>query len=169
MKRVQRRGAEARRGVAWLLVLLVLIGCAGEPGEVGEEVTLERVVDDVTPTLAAVLVGSDPASEVYVRNKRRDCEKVGIASQLHELSDSATQEELLDLVAQLNEDPATPGELFWVSIAGAEDEDTPDWSSYLEGAENITVPGVTHDGPTGLPEHPDAYAEVVRVLRYPDW
>ena len=44
------------------------------------------------PTLAAVLVGDDPASEVYVRNKRRDCEEVGIRSRLHELPASTTQE-----------------------------------------------------------------------------
>jgi len=74
-----------------------------------------------------------------------------------------------DYIAQLNEDPATPGDLFWVSMAGSEDEDTPAESSYLDGAENITVPGVTHDGPTGLLEHLDAYAEILRVLRYPDW
>jgi len=63
----------------------------------------------VTPTLAAVLVGDDPASHVYVRNKRRDCEEVGIQSQLHRLGADATQNELLKLIARLNRDEAVHG------------------------------------------------------------
>jgi methylenetetrahydrofolate dehydrogenase (NADP+)/methenyltetrahydrofolate cyclohydrolase len=59
-----------------------------------------------TPTLAAVLVGADPASEVYVRNKRRDCDEVGMQSQLHRLGADATQKELLTLIAKLNKDEA---------------------------------------------------------------
>jgi len=61
------------------------------------------------PTLAAVLVGQDPASEVYVRNKRRDCEEVGIQSQLHQLSEETTQDVLLTLIAKLNRDEAVHG------------------------------------------------------------
>ncbi len=56
----------------------------------------------MVPTLAAVLVGEDPASEVYVRNKRRACEQVGIESQLHRLPEGTDQETLLDLIARLN-------------------------------------------------------------------
>jgi methylenetetrahydrofolate dehydrogenase (NADP+)/methenyltetrahydrofolate cyclohydrolase len=59
----------------------------------------------VSPCLAAVLVGENPASEVYVRNKRQACERVGMASQLHRLSATATQAELLDLVMRLNHAP----------------------------------------------------------------
>lgn len=54
------------------------------------------------PTLAAVLVGSDPASEVYVRNKVRGCEQVGMQSRLFRLPAETSQEELLALVARLN-------------------------------------------------------------------
>ena len=61
------------------------------------------------PALAAVLVGDDPASHVYVRNKRRDCEEVGIRSSLHRLPATATQEELLTLIARLNRDDAIHG------------------------------------------------------------
>ena len=56
----------------------------------------------MVPTLAAVLVGDDPASEVYVRNKRRACEQVGIEGQLHRLPGGTDQETLLDLIARLN-------------------------------------------------------------------
>jgi methylenetetrahydrofolate dehydrogenase (NADP+)/methenyltetrahydrofolate cyclohydrolase len=54
------------------------------------------------PCLAAVLVGDEPASEVYVRNKRKACEAVGIESQLHRLAADASQDELLRLIARLN-------------------------------------------------------------------
>ena len=63
----------------------------------------------VVPTLAAVLVGGDPASQVYVRNKRRDCEEVGIQSQLHKLTSATTQHELLTLIARLNRDDTVHG------------------------------------------------------------
>ena len=63
----------------------------------------------VVPCLAAVLVGDDPASEVYVRNKRRDCEQVGIDSQLHHLSTDCTEDELLQLVSKLNKDREVHG------------------------------------------------------------
>ncbi len=58
----------------------------------------------VVPQLAAVLVGDDPASQVYVRNKERACEKCGLNSTLHRLPDDTTQTQLLSLVRQLNED-----------------------------------------------------------------
>jgi methylenetetrahydrofolate dehydrogenase (NADP+)/methenyltetrahydrofolate cyclohydrolase len=54
------------------------------------------------PTLAAVLVGNDPGSEVYVRNKVRGCEQVGIQSHLFRLPAQTSQEDLLALVARLN-------------------------------------------------------------------
>ena len=62
-----------------------------------------------TPTLAAVLVGEDPASQVYVRNKERACKAVGMASQLIRKPESTTTEELLGLLAELNQDPAVNG------------------------------------------------------------
>ncbi len=63
----------------------------------------------IRPGLAAVLVGEDPASQRYVRNKRRACEQAGIASWLHELPRDTTEAQLLDLIARLNADPAVHG------------------------------------------------------------
>jgi methylenetetrahydrofolate dehydrogenase (NADP+)/methenyltetrahydrofolate cyclohydrolase len=60
------------------------------------------------PTLAAVLVGEDPASEVYVRNKQLACQRVGMTSQLHRLPATATTAELLALVAKLNASVGPP-------------------------------------------------------------
>ncbi|MBB3208317.1 methylenetetrahydrofolate dehydrogenase (NADP+)/methenyltetrahydrofolate cyclohydrolase [Rhodopirellula rubra] len=61
------------------------------------------------PKLAAVLVGEDPASQVYVRNKERACEKTGIASQLDRLPASTSPTELLERIDQLNRDPSVNG------------------------------------------------------------
>ncbi len=63
----------------------------------------------VVPHLAAVLVGDDPASAVYVRNKHAACEKAGMKSTLHRLSASTSQAELLDLVKRLNDDRSVHG------------------------------------------------------------
>jgi methylenetetrahydrofolate dehydrogenase (NADP+)/methenyltetrahydrofolate cyclohydrolase len=61
------------------------------------------------PGLAVVMVGDNPASEVYVRNKRTACADAGIVSVAHDLPYSATQEELLHLLDTLNRDPAIDG------------------------------------------------------------
>jgi len=61
------------------------------------------------PGLAVILLGADPASSVYVRNKRRACERAGILSISHDLPTSTSQAELLDLIAKLNDDPAVDG------------------------------------------------------------
>ena len=66
-------------------------------------------VRGVCPGLAAVLVGENPASQIYVRNKRKACEEVGMQSWLHELPADTTQQQLLDLVAKLNADAAVHG------------------------------------------------------------
>ena len=58
--------------------------------------------DGVTPCLAAVLVGENAASEVYVRNKRLACERAGIESQLHRLPADVSQDDLLALIGRLN-------------------------------------------------------------------
>ena len=77
--------------------------------ELAEDVVEFIQNNGVVPCLAAVLVGEDPASEVYVRNKRRACEAVGIDSQLHRLNADAASEELLRLIAKLNKDQAVHG------------------------------------------------------------
>ncbi len=75
------------------------------------------------PTLAAVLVGEDPASEVYVRNKRRDCEEVGISSQLHKLPADTSQQDLLTLIAKLNKDSNVHGILVQLPVPEQIDTD----------------------------------------------
>jgi len=77
--------------------------------ELADETSRFTQETGVTPCLAAVLVGADAASEVYVRNKQRACERVGLSSQLHKLPADTTQKTLLDLIAQLNNDPQVHG------------------------------------------------------------
>ena len=61
------------------------------------------------PGLAVILVGSDPASQVYVRNKRRACDEVGFVSRSHDLPADTGEETLLALIDELNADPAIDG------------------------------------------------------------
>ncbi|MDE0028468.1 MAG: bifunctional methylenetetrahydrofolate dehydrogenase/methenyltetrahydrofolate cyclohydrolase FolD [Deltaproteobacteria bacterium] len=74
-------------------------------------VAAQRLRNDhgVVPGLGVVLVGDDPASRVYVRNKEKACAEVGIRSVEHLLPASVSEHELLDLIASLNEDPAIHG------------------------------------------------------------
>lgn len=76
---------------------------------VAEAVSQRAAAGLRAPCLAVVLVGDDPASAVYVRNKKLACEKCGFGSQSYELPASTTQEELLNLVNRLNADPEVDG------------------------------------------------------------
>jgi len=77
--------------------------------ELAEEVISFIQDSGFVPSLAAVLVGEDAASQVYVRNKRRACQNVGIDSTLHQLPAGTNEDELLELIARLNKDHAIHG------------------------------------------------------------
>src|SRR4051812_38152884 len=77
--------------------------------ELAEEVIEFIQNNAVVPCLAAVLVGENPASEVYVRNKQKACEAVGIESQLHRLPADTSSDDLLKLIAKLNKDGEVHG------------------------------------------------------------
>ena len=74
------------------------------------------------PCLAAVLVGDDPASEIYVRNKERDCQKCGIDSRRFDLPADTAQEELLSLIDELNRDGGVDGILVQLPLPEHIDE-----------------------------------------------
>ena len=76
----------------------------------------------VTPCLAVILVGEDPASQVYVRGKAKDCGECGIDSRVIRLPESTTQEELLALVHQLAEEKAVNGILVQLPLPAHIDE-----------------------------------------------
>ncbi len=90
---------------------------------------LKRQVDTIIdaggrpPGLAVVLVGDNPASEIYVRNKRKACAEVGFHSELHELSAETPQEKLLDLIDTLNADERIDGILVQLPLPDHIDEE----------------------------------------------
>lgn len=84
--------------------------------EIAAEVSRWTEEGGPVPTLAAVLVGDDPASQVYVRNKERACAKVGMTSRLIRKSSETTTEELLSLLQELNDDSDVNGILVQLPV-----------------------------------------------------
>jgi len=72
----------------------------------------------VSVGLDVVLVGENPASKVYVRNKHKDCQKVGIRSAVHDLPQETTEEELIHFIQKLNNDPNVNGILIQLPLPG---------------------------------------------------
>lgn len=70
----------------------------------------------VTPRLAVIAVGADPASRVYVRNKRRSCAEVGLHCDVHEMRDSSSEAELLESLRKLNADSRIHGTLIQLPL-----------------------------------------------------
>lgn len=94
-------------------------------GEIKEECRVkaeEYREKGIEITLAVVQVGSDPASGVYVRNKRRACEACGIRSLSYELPEETSEEELLALIEKLNRDETVNGILVQLPLPGQIDE-----------------------------------------------
>lgn len=93
--------------------------------QVREEVKVEvekLAAMGVKPGLHVVLVGEDPASAIYVRNKGKACEKVGIAGMTHKLPEETSQDELLVLLRKLNTDPEVDGILVQLPLPKHIDE-----------------------------------------------
>jgi methylenetetrahydrofolate dehydrogenase (NADP+)/methenyltetrahydrofolate cyclohydrolase len=97
----------------------------------------ERIVDELrqrvdalvasgkrAPALAVILVGDDPASAIYVRNKKRACERADVRSVSHDLPSATTQAELLELIDRLNEDPEVDGILVQMPLPKQIDPET---------------------------------------------
>ncbi len=84
---------------------------AGLRGRIGEAVVRLQADNGLSPGLAVVLVGANPASQVYVRNKAKQTVEVGMQSFEHRLAVEASQSDLLDLIDQLNNDPTVHGVL----------------------------------------------------------
>jgi len=75
------------------------------------------------PGLAVVLVGDDAASQVYVKSKRKSCDEVGFISEAYDLPSTATQQQLLDIVTKLNNDPNIDGILVQLPLPDHLDSD----------------------------------------------
>ncbi len=77
--------------------------------QVRREVELLLREHGVRPSLAAIVVGDDPPSQLYIRNKQRACREVGIDPQIQRLSPDVTEDELVHLIYRLNRDPKVHG------------------------------------------------------------
>jgi len=86
------------------------------------EVEELKAQHELIPGLGVVMVGDDPASGVYVRNKEKACQSIGIYSREHKLPGETSQEELLKLISSLNEDPKIQGILVQLPLPSHMDE-----------------------------------------------
>jgi methylenetetrahydrofolate dehydrogenase (NADP+)/methenyltetrahydrofolate cyclohydrolase len=118
------------------------------------------------PALATVLVGDDPASEVYIRNKRRACEEVGITSIHHGLPGETSEEDLLDLVAGLGIDDAVDGILVQIPLPDQIDPDrvvaTIDPGKDVDGLTPVNAGLLAHGTPGLTPCTPAGVMELLR-------
>jgi methylenetetrahydrofolate dehydrogenase (NADP+) / methenyltetrahydrofolate cyclohydrolase len=91
-------------------------------GRIREETAALKRARGVTPGLATVLVGEDPASKIYVASKHKACEEVGFVSFAHDLPATTSEKELLGLIDSLNADPKVHGILVQLPLPKAIDE-----------------------------------------------
>jgi len=96
-----------------------------------------RAQKGITPCLAVVMAGDDPASKTYVRSKERACKDVGICSRVYRMPGSITQDELMHLVKRLAHDPTVHGILIQLPLPGHLDPDpllmTIPWEKDVDG------------------------------------
>jgi methylenetetrahydrofolate dehydrogenase (NADP+) / methenyltetrahydrofolate cyclohydrolase len=133
--------------------------------EVALEIGRLRQEHDVQPCLAAVRVGDDPASAVYVRNKMRACEEVGIRSEHHSLPATTTASELADLIESLNTRQDVDGILVQLPLPGNLDEtgiiEAINPEKDVDGFHPITVGRLAMGRPTFVPCTPAGIIELL--------
>ncbi len=126
--------------------------------EVKDEVSKLHEKTGKTPHLVVVIVGEDPASQSYVRAKKRACERAGIKSTLIEKDDSITQDELIDLVQSLNQDKEVHGILVQLPLPDHIDDnliiDTIDQSKDVDGFHPLNIAALQIGTPGVLPATP---------------
>jgi methylenetetrahydrofolate dehydrogenase (NADP+)/methenyltetrahydrofolate cyclohydrolase len=124
-----------------------------------------------TPCLTAILVGDDPASHVYVRNKHRACEQVGIEGRVERLPADTSQNQLLDLIGSLNHDRGVHGILVQLPLPLAADpEDRIDQRAVLDSVDPdkdvdafspVNVGLISQDRPRFLPCTPHGIVQLI--------
>ncbi|MDQ3987899.1 MAG: bifunctional methylenetetrahydrofolate dehydrogenase/methenyltetrahydrofolate cyclohydrolase [Actinomycetota bacterium] len=125
----------------------------------------------VVPGLGTVLVGDDPGSHAYVRGKHRDCAKVGIVSIRRDLPASTTQAELLDVVDELNADPACTGYLVQLPLPAGLDTgavlERVDPDKDADGLHPVSLGRLVLGEPGPLPCTPRGIVELLRRFDVP--
>ncbi|GAA3405452.1 bifunctional methylenetetrahydrofolate dehydrogenase/methenyltetrahydrofolate cyclohydrolase FolD [Paenibacillus hodogayensis] len=134
-------------------------------GKLKEEIDA-LAAEGFRPGLAVVLVGEDPASAVYVRNKAKACEQVGIYSEVHRLPAETTQAELLDLVDKLNRNTSIHGILVQLPLPKHISEDAVIDAIAVEkdvdGFHPINVGNLSIGKPSLLPCTPAGVIEIIK-------
>jgi methylenetetrahydrofolate dehydrogenase (NADP+) / methenyltetrahydrofolate cyclohydrolase len=130
------------------------------------EVVAYEAEEGRVPTLATVIVGEDPASEIYVANKHRACEEVGVRSVHHGLAAGTTQNELLELVGQLGLDPDIDGILVQLPVPAQIDADAIvaaiDPGKDVDGLTPLNAGLLAHGTPGLVPCTPAGVMEILR-------
>jgi methylenetetrahydrofolate dehydrogenase (NADP+)/methenyltetrahydrofolate cyclohydrolase len=130
------------------------------------EVVAYEAEEGRVPTLATVIVGEDPASEIYVANKHRACEEVGVRSVHHGLAAETTQNELLELVGQLGLDPDVDGILVQLPVPAQIDADAIvaaiDPGKDVDGLTPLNAGLLAHGTPGLVPCTPAGVMEILR-------
>ena len=133
--------------------------------EIATSVAAHVAAGGMAPGLAAVLVGEDPASQVYVRSKQKACERAGIASWLHRMPDETTTEDLLEVVSQLNGDPNVHGILVQLPLPPQIDElrvlDAIDPAKDVDGFHPQNVGLLSQGRPRFLPCTPSGVMQIL--------
>ena len=133
--------------------------------EVAEEAERLRREHGVQPRLVTVLVGDDPASAVYVRNKVRTCEELGLASEYHHLAADTTLARLLGMVAEFNARDDVDGLLVQLPLPKHMDEaaviEAIDPAKDVDGFHPVTVGRMMQRRPTLLPCTPAGIVELL--------
>ena len=133
--------------------------------EVAQDVLLLVAEDGVKPCLAAVRVGDDAASAVYVRNKIRACEEVGIRSEHHALPATTTAAQLIDLIGSLNGRSDVDGILVQLPLPGEIDEtriiEAIDPEKDVDGFHPVSIGRLAMGRPTFVPCTPAGIIELL--------
>lgn len=120
----------------------------------------------LTPGLAVIIVGDDPASRVYVNSKKKACAEIGVYSEEHALPASTSQEELLGLIAKLNQDPKIHGILVQLPLPDHLDEKAVlyaiDPKKDVDGFHPVNVGKMMIGEPCFLPCTPHGVIELIR-------
>jgi methylenetetrahydrofolate dehydrogenase (NADP+)/methenyltetrahydrofolate cyclohydrolase len=133
--------------------------------EVAGEITQLWAEHEVRPGLAAVRVGDDPASAVYVRNKMRACEEVGIRSEHHALPETTSGIELADLIESLNTRSDVDGILVQLPLPGQIDDagiiEAIDPAKDVDGFHPVNIGKLSMGRPTFVPCTPAGIIELL--------
>ena len=134
-------------------------------GEVAAGVAEMKQRHGVTPGLAAVLTGDDPASAIYVRNKRRACEEVGMFSDTLLLPADATNEQVLKCIQELNDDPRFHGILVQLPLPSQIDErliiESMDPNKDVDGLHPFNVGKLVQGRPDFVPGTPAGIQQIL--------